>query len=727
MSKTKTSSKDKPGFEGKTLSLKALDDGLFELCFDAQKGSVNKLSTETIEEFVAALDTLDQQGSVRGLLITSGKSVFIVGADITEFGANFSQPKAEQVKRSIYVTQNLTRLEQFSFPVVVAINGHAMGGGLELCLACDYRIMSAKAKIGLPEVKLGIIPGWGGTVRLPRLIGLDNAMEWIASGAHQRADKALSDGVVDAVVAPEALREEAEKLLRRCAEGELSYTERREQKHQPLALNTIELQMAAMTGKSVVMAQAGRNYPAPLTAVDVMVKGATMGLEDALGLEREGLIAMAQTPQCAALVGLFLNDQYIDKIAKVKAKESGRKVERAAVLGAGIMGGGIAHQNVSRGIPVMMKDIKQDALQLGLNEANKLLSKKVSRGRMTALAAGETLSQIDATLSYDGIENCTVVVEAVVENPKIKMSVLAEVEGLMAKDGVLASNTSTISITRLAEGLQRPEQFCGMHFFNPVHAMPLVEIIRGEKTSEETISTMVGYALALGKKPIVVNDCPGFLVNRVLFPYFNGFDQLLRDGADFRQVDKVMEGWGWPMGPAYLLDVVGIDTGVHGAGVMAEGFPDRMAPDYKTVTQTLFENQRLGQKNGVGFYRYELDKKGKPKKVFEESVYTLFSDGVAERKEFTKDDIVARMMIPMCIELARCLEDGIVASPAEADMGLITGVGFPPFRGGVFRWLDQTGLQTFCDLADGYRALGKLYEPTPGMRELAKAGLGYYS
>lgn len=714
-------------FDGNTLSLKALDDGFFELCFNAKHGSINKLSTETIEEFIAALDSLEQHREVRGLLISSAKPVFIVGADITEFGANFSSPKAEQVKRSIKVNNTFTRLEQFPFPVVVAINGAAMGGGLELCLACDYRIMSATAKIGLPEVKLGIIPGWGGTVRLPRLIGLDNAMEWIASGAHQRADKALGDGVVDAVVAPDILRAEAEKLLSRCAAGDLNYQARRPQKHQPLVLNAIELQMAASTGKAVVMAQAGKHFPAPVLAVDVMIQGATLGLDDALAIEREGLINAAQTPQCDALVGLFLNDQYIDKIAKTKAKESGRKVARAAVLGAGIMGGGIAHQNVSKGIPVMMKDINQDALQLGLNEANKLLSKKVSRGRMTALAAGETLSKIDATLSYDGIQNCDVVVEAVVENPKIKMSVLAEVEGLLSDDAILASNTSTISITALAKALKRPEQFCGMHFFNPVHAMPLVEIIRGEKTSEETISTMVGYALALGKKPIVVNDCPGFLVNRVLFPYFNGFDQLLRDGADFRQVDKVMESWGWPMGPGYLLDVVGIDTGVHGAGVMAEGFPDRMAPDYKTITQTLFENQRLGQKNKTGFYRYELDKKGKPKKVFDEEVYDLFPGGLGSRKEFDKDDIVARMMIPMCIELARCLEDGIVASPAEADMGLITGIGFPTFRGGVFRWLDQTGLQTFCDLADAYQHLGKLYEPTQGMRELAKAGRGYYS
>ncbi len=476
----------------------------------------------------------------------------------------------------------------------------------------------------------------------------------------------------------------------------------------------------------MVAAQAGRHYPAPVAAVECMVKGAGMSRDDALEVEGKTIYQLTQTPQCRALVGLFLSDQYIGKLAREQASRSDVKIARAAVLGAGIMGGGIAYQNAQNGLPIMMKDIRQEALDLGLGEANKLLAKQVERGRTTPLAAGEVLARIDATLSYAGIDQADVVVEAVVENPAVKEKVLAEVEALLPDSAILVSNTSTISISRLAKKLARPQNFCGMHFFNPVHAMPLVEVIRGEQTADATIAAVVSYALALGKKPLVVNDCPGFLVNRVLFPYFSGFDLLLRDGADFRQVDKVMEGWGWPMGPAYLLDVVGIDTGVHGAAVMAEGFPDRMRPDYVSATKLLFDAGRLGQKSGSGFYSYEADKKGKPKKVFRDEVLALFNEHVASSREFDADDIVARMMIPMCIELARCLEEGVVASAAEADMGLINGIGFPPFRGGVFRWLDETGLDTFCAMADKFKGLGKAYQPTDTMRRMAAEKQRYY-
>jgi 3-hydroxyacyl-CoA dehydrogenase/enoyl-CoA hydratase/3-hydroxybutyryl-CoA epimerase/enoyl-CoA isomerase len=263
----------------------------------------------------------------------------------------------------------------------------------------------------------------------------------------------------------------------------------------------------------------------------------------------------------------------------------------------------------------------------------------------------------------------------VVENPKVKHAVLAETEKHIGEDAILTSNTSTISITYLAEALQRPENFCGMHFFNPVHAMPLVEVIRGEKTSDKAIARTVAYANKMGKKAVVVKDCPGFLVNRVLFPYFDGFSKLVRDGADFQAVDKVMERWGWPMGPAYLMDVVGIDTGVHAAGVMAEGFPDRMKLDFKTATEVMFEHERYGQKNGKGFYAYVPDKRGKPMKTASEETYKLLADVAGERKEFAAEDIIARMMLPMATELARCLEEGIVGSAAEADLALLFGIG----------------------------------------------------
>jgi 3-hydroxyacyl-CoA dehydrogenase/enoyl-CoA hydratase/3-hydroxybutyryl-CoA epimerase/enoyl-CoA isomerase len=319
------------------------------------------------------------------------------------------------------------------------------------------------------------------------------------------------------------------------------------------------------------------------------------------------------------------------------------------------------------------------------------------------------------------------VVEAVVENPKVKHSVLAEVEAAVGEDTIITSNTSTISITFLAEALQRPQNFCGMHFFNPVHAMPLVEVIRGEKSSDAAIAKTVAYANAMGKKPIVVNDCPGFLVNRVLFPYFAGFAGLVKQGADFQQIDRVMEKWGMPMGPAYLTDVVGIDTAVHAADVMAEGFPDRMQRVFKDATQIMFENERYGQKNGKGFYNYEPDKKGRISKTPTDESYALLKSHVDASKGYDDEEIIARTMVPMCTEMARCVEEKIVETPAEADMALIYGIGFPVFRGGVFRWMDSIGLQAFCDMADKYAELGKIYEPTPTQREMAAAGKKYYA
>ncbi|MDO8404526.1 MAG: 3-hydroxyacyl-CoA dehydrogenase family protein, partial [Pseudomonas sp.] len=270
------------------------------------------------------------------------------------------------------------------------------------------------------------------------------------------------------------------------------------------------------------------------------------------------------------------------------------------------------------------------------------------------------------------------------------------------------------------------ENFCGMHFFNPVHMMPLVEVIRGEKSSELAVATTVAYAKKMGKNPIVVNDCPGFLVNRVLFPYFGGFAKLVSAGVDFVRIDKIMEKFGWPMGPAYLMDVVGIDTGHHGRDVMAEGFPDRMKDDRRSAVDVLYEAKRLGQKNGKGFYAYETDKKGKQKKVADPSVLEVLKPIVYEQREVTDEDIINWMMIPLCLETVRCLEDGIVETAAEADMGLVYGIGFPPFRGGALRYIDSIGVAEFVALADQYADLGALYHPTAKLREMAKTGQRFF-
>jgi len=446
----------------------------------------------------------------------------------------------------------------------------------------------------------------------------------------------------------------------------------------------------------------------------------------ALKLETQAFVPLARSNEARALVGIFLNDQYL----KSKAKKLTRDIatpQQAAVLGAGIMGGGIAYQSASKGVPVIMKDINQKSLNLGVNEAAKLLNKQLERGKIDGMKLASVIATIQPTLDYNGFERVDVVVEAVVENPKVKAAVLAETESKVRDDTILASNTSTIPISYLAKSLQRPENFCGMHFFNPVHRMPLVEVIRGEKTSEATLAKVVAWASKMGKTPIVVNDCPGFFVNRVLFPYFAGFSLLLRDGADFRQIDKVMEKkFGWPMGPAWLLDVVGIDTAHHAQSVMADGFPERMKKDYRDAIDVLFDEGRYGQKNQLGFYRWQTDAKGKTKKVDDADVGSLLQNVSQPTREFSDEEIIARMMIPMINEVVRCLEEGIIASPAEADMALVYGLGFPPFHGGVFRYLDTQGNAQFADQARQFASLGALYQLPAGLEAKAQRNECWY-
>lgn len=711
--------------EGNSIRVEALDAGLYEVVFDQKDKSVNTLDQKTLEELRSAVEKLTKQDGIRGVLFSSAKKEFIVGADINEFSQMFSVEQEVIVEYLGKMNEIFNGIEDLPCPTVVAINGIAFGGGFELCLSGDYRVMAQGAKVALPEVKLGICPGWGGTVRLPRLIGIDNANEWICGGTENKADAALKVGAVDAVVEPENLRDSALQLLKDCAEGVFDYQARRTEKQTSVLLNNMEQMMAFESARGVIGAKAGPHYPSPMLVLKTIQKSCTMTREKALLVESKAFAKLAVNSVTASLVGLYLKDQHVKKVAK-KYIEAAEPVKHAAVLGAGIMGGGVAYQSASRGTPIIMKDINEAALTLGMDEATKLLGGQLKRGKIDPAKMAKVITQITPTLSYGDFNRVDLVVEAVVENVNVKKSVLAEVEGHLADDAVLTSNTSTISITELATALKKPESFCGMHFFNPVHRMPLVEVIRGEKTSESTIARTVAYAKAMGKTPVVVNDCPGFLVNRVLFPYFGGFSGLLESGADFTKVDKVMERFGWPMGPAYLLDVVGIDTAFHADAVMAEGFPDRMAHTNENAIDRMFKLERFGQKNQKGFYKYETDKRGKPKKVIDDEVVGLLNGVIGEFKELTDEEIIERMMIPLCIETARCVEEGIVASAAEADIGLIYGIGFPPFLGGAMNYMDQMGLAAFCEMADKYADLGLMYAPTDAMREMAASGSTYF-
>ncbi|MEG3766591.1 fatty acid oxidation complex subunit alpha FadB [Alteromonas sp. 14N.309.X.WAT.G.H12] len=714
-------------YEGKNLTVTLSDDGVAELIFNA-KGSVNKFDRETVNELDEATAALSAHGDVTAVIVSSGKSTFIVGADITEFTALFAEPEEQILEWTRNTSKVFDRFEDLPFPTIAAVNGFALGGGCEMALACDFRVADTTASIGLPEIKLGLMPGFGGTVRLPRLIGADNALEWMTTGKNNTGPQALSVGAVDAVVAPEKLLEAARSMVKDAIAGNLNWQSRRESKKGPLKLNKNEATMSFSTAQAMVAAKAGKHYPAPHMMVETVKNASRLDRDGALKLENEGFVKLAKSDAAKAQVGIFLADQQVKSKAKKLAKAATKSVKLNAVLGAGIMGGGIAYQSASKGLPVVMKDINEEALQLGLNEAAKILNKGMQRGKVDGKKMAATLNAITPTLEYSAMKDCDVVIEAVVENPKVKGIVIKETEEVVSDDTIICSNTSTISINQLAKSLDKPERFCGMHFFNPVHRMPLVEIIRGENTSEETINTVVATALTMGKTPIVVNDCPGFLVNRVLFPYFAGFSKLVLDGADFVNVDKVMEkDFGWPMGPAYLLDVVGMDTADHAAGVMAEGIPERMQKVSNDPVTLLYEASRLGQKNGKGFYNFGTDKRGRPTKNAAEEAYALITPHSAESQTFSKDEVIARLMIPMANEAIRCLEEGIVASAAEADMALLYGLGFPAFRGGIFRYIETMGLAAFVELADKYAHLGPIYQISDGVRQMAAEGKSYFA
>ena len=716
-----------PIFQGQTLRVTALAGGFAELCFDRAGVAINKLDLCALDELADALAALAQASPApSGLLVTSAKDVFIVGADITEFGELFKRPTPELLARLRRSNAALTALQDAAIPSVVAINGFALGGGLELALAADYRVMSTGAQVGLPEVQLGLFPGLGGTARLPRVAGLQVAIDWISDGKPRPAPTALAQGVVDELAAPEALREAALARLHRAVDDAADWQQRRAIKRSGVALAPEAARTLLAQAAAKIERDSRPHEPAARYALAVIEAAWSLPCDAALEEELRGFVEVSRTQAAGSLVQAFLNEQWLKKQIKARARQ-GRPVKSAAVLGAGVMGGGIAFSSAVRGVPVRMKDIAPAALDLGWSEAGKLLARQVKAGRRTAAEADAVLATIVPQLDFAGFEAVDFVVEAVVENLDIKRRVLADLETRVGEDAMIASNTSSLRIEDIAIALKRPGQLVGMHFFNPVPVMPLVEIIQGRDTSSASVDAAVGYALAMGKTPIVVKDCPGFLVNRVLMAYTRAFSQIVADGADFERVDAVMEAFGWPMGPAYLMDVVGMDVGSHVAKVISAGYPQRMTTPWQDVLSLMVEHGRFGQKTGAGFYRYEADASGRRvKQPAAESVGLISAVQPNGRRDFTDDEIVERLMLPMIIEAAIALEEGVVGSAAELDIALLLGVGFPRYAGGALRYADWLGIDRVVALSERHAHLGEPYRATPTLRRMAAAGHRFY-
>ncbi|ACK50360.1 3-hydroxyacyl-CoA dehydrogenase NAD-binding [Methylocella silvestris BL2] len=712
-------------FDGETIRVEALGGGLFELRFDRKGEAVNKLDRLAFSELAQAVDALVKTPGLEGALITSAKDAFIVGADIFEFVDVFQRGEAEVAEFVAANAKIITALSDLPAPTVAAINGLALGGGFEVALAADYRVIADAAKVGFPEVTLGIFPGYGGTVRLPRLIGLVESANWIISGTPRSAAVARDQGAVDAVAAPDSLFETALALLKQAAANPGEWRKRRREGEQSLGMSQ-ETIADYLTGAKVEAARALPHYPAAHDAVQLLEAAAGLARDEALALEAKTFARTARSQAAASLVGNFVNEQALKKIGKTYAKTAA-PVRKAAVLGAGVMGAGIAYQSAVRGVPVLLKDVSQAALESGMAHAEQLLDKLVEQGRMPQDRADAVARSIKPTESFDDFSDVDVVVEAIIEDIAIKSSVFRQVEASTDAKTILASNTSSLQIADLTHGLARPQNFIGMHFFNPVPKMALVEVVRGPKTSEAAVATIVGYASAMGKTPVVVGDCPGFVVNRVLTPYLIAFLQLVRDGVDFRQIDKVMEAFGWPMGPAYLIDVIGLDISHHVVEIVSAGFPERMVAAHPSAIDALKADGRLGQKNGRGFYLYTKDAKGRPRKETDPAVAALLASVQPQGESSLPDaDILERMMIPLILEAARCFEDGVAASPGETDMCLILGLGLPRYLGGALRYADWLGLKKIVETAGKWQSLGEIYRPSEKFSALAASGKGFY-
>ena len=712
-------------FEGQTIKVDTHDGELAELRFERSNESVNKLDALTFGELRRALDAIAATAAIQGVLITSAKDNFIVGADIFEFTSAFKRPERDIEAFVGANSEIITALSDLPVPTVAAINGLALGGGLEVALAADYRVLSSAAKIGVPEISLGLFPGYGGTVRLPRLSGLSASAEWIIFGAQQSAERALQAGAVDAVAVPQELRAAALAMLKMAIEGKADWQGRRQRMKQNLELAK-DKAASLLANARAQAAKALPHLPAAHLAVELLEKASGLDRDAALALEAETFAKVAKTQAADSLVAIFVNEQVVKKTIRRYATDA-PPVRKAAVAGAGTMGGGIAYQSAARGVPIVMKDIAAAALDLGMSEARKLLAKAVATGKLTQDKADAVIGSITPSLTYEGFDDADVVVEAVVENLAVKQAVLREIEGRVSPNAILTSNTSSLRIGDLAEGLRRPENFLGMHFFNPVPKMLLVEVVRGAKTSPQAIAMVTGYAAAMGKTPIVVVDCPGFVVNRTLTPYLIAFLRLVHDGAGFQAIDNTMEAFGWPMGPAYLIDVIGMDISHHVVEIISAGFAPRMDVPFETALEILLRSGRLGQKNGRGFYKYQSDSKSRPRKEIDPDTERLLAAGQSNGKtRIGEDEIVARMMLPLILEAARCVEDGIAGSPGEVDMCLILGLGLPRYLGGALKYADYLGLKNIVERADRLANLGPIYRPSERLRAMAATGEVFY-
>jgi 3-hydroxyacyl-CoA dehydrogenase/enoyl-CoA hydratase/3-hydroxybutyryl-CoA epimerase len=709
----------------------AVSAGVARLRIDQPGEKVNVLGASIMAELGGLLAGLSARKDIRCLVVESGKpGVFIAGADLRELEGIADARSAEE--KSALGQAIFNKLDDLPFPSVAVLNGAAVGGGLELALACDFRLASdnPRTQLSFPETTLGLLPGWGGTYRLPRLVGLIQALQLILTGRPVDGTQAARIRLVDACYPEAFLEDKTAEFLRAVLtpEGRKAVERRRRGKKlgRKLAEHTaLGRTLVFRRARRDLEARLGGHYPGPPAALEVLRRTWRASRPRALWIERKALSRLVPGPVCKNLVRLFFDREAVKKTPALQGQPAPRPVSRAAVLGAGTMGGRIAWLFTRHDIPVVMKDIAWEAVGRGYAAAFAVYRELARRGRLDSRQMNLKMHLLSGAVDYAALGRPDFVVEAVVENLEVKKQVLAETEGLLSGEALIASNTSSLSITEMSGSLRRPERFVGMHFFNPPNLMPLVEIVPGELTSAQTVRAAGLLALALDKTPIVVRDRPGFLVNRLLLPYLNESVRLLEEGYDFPAVDRRLRGFGLPMGPFRLLDEIGIDVAVEVGRVLMGAYGGRMeaASFFGALAGRA---DLLGTKSGKGFYLHS-SREHSPNPEMLRLCSRRFP---ARRKQWgpAEDfDVVHRPLLSMVNEAARALEEAVVSSARELDLALILGIGFPPFRGGLLRYADELGVRRVRDTLARYaERFGPRFAPAALLQTLAAKGQGFH-
>ena len=678
-----------------------IEDGIGIITFDLPNEPVNKFSASVIAEFNIMLDRIAGDPAVKAAVLISGKpDVFIAGADIDAV-LEFKTAKDAETASAMGHSAML-RIAQSRVPIVAAINGSCMGGGLEAALACAYRIASDNPKtvLALPETQLGLIPGAGGTQRLPKTIGLQAALDMILTGKNVRAKKALQSGLVDEVVHPSILRTVALQRAKEIAAGTLRHEEKKHgAKELVLEDNPIGRAVVFRQAREMTLKKSRGNYPALLAAIEAVQAGYHGSAEHGFSEEARLFGEMAASAVSKELIFLFYATTSLKKDTGISGEApKPLPVPKIAVLGTGFMGAGIASIAAMQGVPVRFKDMKHEQVGKGLAAVRDVIKDRLIKRQITRQQFDDQLSLVSGTIAYTGFGTVPLVIEAVFEDLAVKHAVLAQTEAVLPPTAIFATNTSTIPIANIAAGSKRPERVIGMHFFSPVHKMPLLEVIVTPQTAPDVVTTTVAFGRKLGKTVIIVNDSPGFFVNRILAPYIIEAGRMLDEGVAIDAIDRAMTDFGFPVGPITLLDEVGLDIGGKSGAIMAAAFGDRMQPA-QSAGKVLAAG-RLGRKAKKGFYLY--DESGKKGGV-DESVYELLPTG-SRRTEIPKDEIQRRCALALVNEAVRCIEEGIVRQPRDGDIGAVFGIGFPPFRGGPYRYVDAVGAVEIVKQLEGLNA-----------------------